>query len=74
MEHRKMHHIKNVAPCRDGRQCTIGQEKCWYKHSENIENEIIFEENAQSNEIIERVFGMLEEYAERIKLLENQNY
>lgn len=74
MEHRKDEHASNVADCMDNKHghCRFGSEKCWYKHeneNKNIKNDIRVDENS---DIIQRLFKMMETFAERMALVEKQ--
>ena len=72
MNHRKSQHPENISICtkNDNGSCNFGNQKCWYKHVEKQnENEEIIENNP---EIITRIFNMMETFAERFELIENQ--
>ena len=71
MKHRKKEHPKNVSTCKAhlSSSCNFGTEKCWYKH---VEKETESEENDDNKEMITRIFDMMETFAERFELIENQ--
>ena len=72
MNHRKSQHPENISICtkNDNGSCNFGNQKCWYKHVEKQnENEEIIENNP---EIITRIFNMMETFAERFEMIENQ--
>ena len=66
MIHRGKKHIQYVQDCSDGSLCNFDQ-KCWYTHSNNsVENEI--QEPRDNNEnMMKRLFDIMEKYGERIE-------
>ena len=72
MNHGKNKHPENIAICTKNLNgsCNFGNKKCWYKHAEKeIESEEYIE---YSPEIITRIFDMMETFAERFEMIENQ--
>ena len=69
MHHRKTEHIKYVQACRDSSWCKLG-DACWYKHSKHEVNNEIEEQNNQN--MMKRLFDVIEKYGERIGNIENQ--
>jgi rubredoxin len=72
MKHRKREHPQNISICKtyNNGSCKFGNEKCWYKHiDKQSEMEEIIDD---SPEIITRIFDMMEKFAERFELIENQ--
>ena len=70
MKHRKTKHIEQVPVCRDGTWCNMG-ERCWYKHSEHEVNDENKEERETSQNMMKRIFDLMEKYGERIANIEN---
>ena len=72
MKHRRKSHDEYVPECRDYLEscCIFGTDACWFKHGEeskkNLENE--------SADMISRLFNMMEEFSERMKIFESQLY
>ena len=69
MKHKKTEHPQNISICKkyESGYCSFTKENCWYKH-ENKENE-----NVENNpEMIVRIFDMMERFAERFEMIENQ--
>ena len=71
MKHRKTEHPNNISFCKtyNNGTCNFGSEKCWYKH---VEKQTEVEEIDDNNEMITRLFDMMEKFAERFELIENQ--
>ena len=71
MKHRKTEHPNNISICKtyNNGSCNFGSEKCWYKHVEKQTEPGEIDENI---EIITRIFDMMEKFAERFELIENQ--
>ena len=73
MKHRKMDHNEYVSVCKlnSNGSCHFGKEKCWYKHEDEVVNQ--FENwNDDNQEMMTRIFDMMEKFAERFDLIENQ--
>ena len=72
MKHRRKSHEEYVPECRDYSEscCIYGTDACWFKHGEeskkNLENE--------SPDMMARLFNMMEEFSERMKIFESQLY
>ena len=66
-KHKKQKHEHFVQLCRNGEngKCIYGSEGCWFRHGNS--------EITEQNEVIEKVFGMLEKMTERILHRENYN-
>ena len=71
MQHRKHEHPKYVSECRENQNgsCKF-DETCWYQHKDRFSYE---NESHQSPEKFERLFDMMEKYAERLEILDIQN-
>ena len=71
MKHRKTEHPNNISICKTYKNgsCNFGKEKCWFKH---IDKETSVDETDDTNEMITRLFDMMEKFAERFELIENQ--
>ena len=72
MNHRKREHPQKISICKTyiNGSCKFGNEKCWYTHVEkHSEMEEIIDNNP---EMITRIFDMMEKFAERFELIENQ--
>ena len=73
MEHRKLEHPQKISACRkemDG-SCRFGDDKCWYSHKHSLKiNET--GNPSQDQELINRLFTMMEKFTERIENIENQ--
>lgn len=69
MKHKKTEHHESISICKKYEigSCRFTKENCWYKH-ENQENESV--EN--NPEMIARIFDMMETFAERFEMIENQ--
>ena len=75
LRHRKQDHGHLVPMCRnvDNGLCIFGRKSCWFKHDKH---EMAFESDnptKEHNEVIEKVFGMLEKMTERIIQIEKYN-
>ena len=70
LKHKKMDHVTSVEDCKNERNnsCRYGAQNCWYRHNSNAKNE----ENNVNQEVIEKLFYMMEQFTERILNLENQ--
>ena len=71
-KHRKSYHANLVEVCRntsDG-SCSFGAEKCWFRHTEN--EKVNDENDSSDNNIIQKVFKMMENMTERIMKMENK--
>ena len=71
MQHKKIHHPKNIQICSKNKtdSCHFG-DKCWFKHEEKIDETM--NDNTMTNENIEKLFQILEQFTERIIKFENQ--
>ena len=70
MYHRKESHVNIVKMCRkESSECIFG-DRCWYKHTTN-ENKSEPIEN--SNDLIQRLFGMMENFAKKLEVLETRS-
>ena len=73
MKHKRHEHVESVPVCRDALNgtCHFGNTKCWFKHEE-IEN---FDGNENGNnfnqEVIDKIFDMMENFTKRIMEIEN---
>ena len=77
-KHRKKEHKDLVVPCRNMLKgtCKFGKSKCWFNH-DNLENSNESEENENSNkennDVIQKIFEMMETMTERIVQMEESN-
>ena len=85
LHHRKQHHVELVQSCRQYRSgtCKYGRDKCWFRHcdteesikNKNKENMNEAEKSEQiieyNQEVIEKLFNMMEKMSERIVQMEN---
>ena len=85
LHHRKQHHVELVQSCRQYRlgTCKYASDKCWFRHSDTTEsitnkNEENVNEGEKSEqiikynqEVIEKLFNMMEKMTERIVQMEN---
>ena len=74
--HKKQKHQRLVPQCKNNKNgaCKYGEKFCWFSHNENKENneDIIIEQNiVEKNEVIERLFDIVESMTKRISELEN---
>ena len=71
MKHRKTQHPNNISICKTNNNgaCNFGKEKCWFKH---VDKETEVDEIDDNKEMITRLFDMMEKFAERFELIENQ--
>ena len=79
MEHRKKNHINIVPICKSYKEdhfpmqgLCIFDDKCWYKHEEDIAENDIEDNDNNSPEMITRMMDMMEKFSEKIELLESQ--
>ena len=70
LNHKKIDHIISVQQCKNETRnsCKYGAKKCWYRHKSQTSNE----ENNFHEDVIEKLFNMMEKFTERILSLENQ--
>ena len=70
LNHKKMEHVTSVQQCKHEKRnsCPYGAKKCWYLHSLPENNGI----NNVNQEVIEKIFNMMEQFTKRILTLENQ--
>ena len=74
MKHRKVNLQEYILPCRDhpNGSCWYGAEMCWFSHGEvNIENQSVQNQESEPS-MMNRLFSMMEQFAERTNNLENQ--
>ena len=74
MEHRKSMHADHISECRDNKNgwCRFSDEDCWYNHRETSFYKDFENATNKNPEMIEKLFNMMEKYAERIEALEIQ--
>ena len=75
LTHRKKYHKQIVPRCRNlqNGKCGYTNENCWFNHNENEENDIEIEENKQNNEVIQKIFQMMENFTREIIKLKEMN-
>ena len=80
MQHRTKEHVQNVFFCKNALKgtCRFGAKKCWFNHSDNeitytSGNENENGENLQNmnQEMMEKLFEMMEKFTQRIIQIEN---
>ena len=78
MQHRKKEHVRAIPHCNNASsgKCLFGAENCWFQHSE-IDKRNEHENNEKTNgnlyndEIIRKIFDMMENFTQRIVDIEN---
>ena len=74
LRHKKQEHFHLVQLCRNEMkdQCIYGSQGCWFRHekSEAVDSDA---SSNDKNEVIEKMFGMLEKITKRIVQIENHN-
>ena len=70
LNHKKIEHVASVQQCthEKNNSCPYGAKKCWYLHSLPENNEV----NNVNQEVIEKIFNMMEQFTKRILNLENK--
>ena len=70
LKHKKIEHVTSVEECKNGKSnsCKYGDQNCWYRHNSQTNSK----ENNVNQEVIEKLFNMMEKFTERIFNLENQ--
>ena len=70
LNHKKNEHATSVQQCKHEKNnsCPYGPQKCWYLHSLTKNNEV----NNVNQEVIEKIFNMMEQFTDRILNLENR--
>ena len=68
LKHKKQEHGYRVQMFRNGENgmCIFGSEGCWFRHNNSESDKSITEQN----EVIEKVFGIIEKMTERILQIE----
>ena len=77
MKHRKKEHVQNVVFCKNALKgtCKFGAKKCWFNHNENEMSYIsqnVEDSDNLNNEMIAKIFEMMEKFTERIVQIENK--
>jgi hypothetical protein len=74
MQHRKNQHISYVSECRENENgcCRLSGQDCWFKHSDKKSNNDDENSSVKNSEIIGRLFDMMEVFAQRMKMMEDQ--
>ena len=76
MYHNKENHKNNISECKQSRSgtCWFGDEKCWFNHTSNDENseKINDKELSENQEIIDKIFSMMENFTKRIMKIEEK--
>ena len=77
MIHRKREHVDIVPKCKEEfGNCQFGDKKCWFRHIEiEYENAKIDTKhmNEKKEDILEKIFDMVEKFTEQKIHLENKN-
>ena len=71
MKHRKKEHGNLIEKCKNSDTCSFKKE-CWYKHEETSDNE--FEDDEKKENIIQKLFEVVEKITEKVTKLENMNF
>ena len=72
MHHRKQEHNKNVPICKNELNGTCQIQNCWYNHSEiKMSDENNEDLSNQNQEIITKLFEMMETFTQRLVQIEN---
>ena len=68
MQHRKRNHVLAVAYCNKATSgnCIFGQENCWFQHGEKNKNKEKPNGSLYKDEIIRKIFDMMESFTQRI--------
>ena len=76
MIHRKKGHIESVPKCKEEiENCQFGAIKCWFRHIEHEYETAKYDttnRNEKSQDILEKIFDMVEKSPERVIHLENK--
>ena len=74
MEHRKIEHVNYISECRENKNgwCRFSDKECWFKHSDITSNNERENSGIQTSEIMNRIFDMMEAFADRMTKVENQ--
>ena len=72
MKHRKNKHIEEVESCTYARNgsCHFSNQDCWFIHEENIPTDKMGIKD-QNEDIIEKLFTMMEKFSARLMKIEN---
>lgn len=81
MHHRKKEHVQSVPDCKKASNgtCWFGDKNCWFLHNpvhkinENKNNKNQEDGNLYNQEIIRKIFDMMETFTHRIMQLENKS-
>ena len=78
MHHRRKEHAKNVPFCKNALKgtCHFGVNNCWFNHDENEisnqnQNQSRENQNDMNQEVIGKLFEMMEKFTQRIVQIEN---
>ena len=71
LNHKKNDYSFSIQQCKHEKSnaCKYGAQKCWYRHISQTNNE----ETHVNEEVIEKLFSMMEQFTKRIMNLENQS-
>jgi hypothetical protein len=78
MDHRKNEHTDKIAECRENKNgsCRFKSKDCWFKHNESESNnemgKTLENSGIVTNDMVGRLFNMMEAFAERMATIENQ--
>ena len=78
LHHRKINHIDSVPSCKKliSGTCKYGSEKCWFNHSDlinNPQNENNENEQNTNESIMEKIFQMMEKFTQQIAEIKERN-
>ena len=70
MKHRKSEHWNSIKKCKNNEGCLFKNE-CWYKHEEINDND--YENDDKKENIIQKLFEVVDKFTEKVTKLENIN-
>ena len=73
--HRKQNHTALVTPCLKAQSdnCKYGDELCWFSHDDRNQSDNAETTAKDKDEVIQRIFEIMEKMTERIAELEKTN-
>lgn len=73
--HRKLKHTELVTPCLEAKSntCRYGDQKCWFSHDKSSQSDNLEKTVKDNNEVILRIFDVMEKMTKRISELEKTN-
>ena len=73
MKHQKIEHEDTVNTCNHAKKgtCHFGSENCWFRHDEPVITNGDKKNIENNQEVIEKIFDMMEKFTDRIVHIEN---